>query len=653
MSAIAGIMNVDEEPIDIATLQRMKTLLTPYGRDAQNILNHGSIALIRTLLRITHEDFLDHQPLVDRSSGISLVFDGRIDNRDELCHKFGISSNEASLQSDSELVLKACIRWDTNAVKHLLGDFAFACWQAPQRRLWLARDPIGMRPLFWHRQASFVAFATMPKALFAIPGVPRALCEEWLHDYLCLLPMVGATSMFKDIYRVEPGQVAIFDTQRTSLVRYHSYDSNYVISLPSDNDYLDAFNEQLNNAIARRLRSHGAIASHLSSGFDSSTVTALAATQLLEKDSRLLAYTSVPREGFDGPVPKGKHADEGPGARALADRFPNIDHFLIRIGDTSPIESLHADTEMMDRGILNPCNMVWAKAIQDHASSQGAKVLLSGQMGNATISYDGLEYLPELLSSGHFKVLLSQVLAIKSLHPNITWKAVIATTIAPFFPPSLWRIYQRVRGNYSKLTSYSAISPAFMERIGTQVRAKRLNFDLTYTMPWANGRRKRIAMLTKRCNGEYFAAANIAGLEIRDPTADLRLVEFCLSLPTHLYLRDGTTKWLLRHLMRYVLPPQILDTSTKGLQSADWYEATSRDLPLIREEISSLQAHAHAPDYLDLTALKHLVDNWPSSGWDNPEIDDLYRIKLLRGLSVGSFIQYAEPSNLLTIQKDE
>ncbi|BBI65041.1 hypothetical protein HSBAA_63470 [Vreelandella sulfidaeris] len=146
MSAIAGLIHLDASTVDRDTLQRMQTLLTPYGRDAQHSWHLQNVGLTRTLLRTTPEDSLDQQPLWRGTEKLALVFDGRIDNRDELCEKLGIGTEQAALMADSELVYQACLRWETATPKHLLGDFAIACWQPQRQRLWLARDPLGMRP---------------------------------------------------------------------------------------------------------------------------------------------------------------------------------------------------------------------------------------------------------------------------------------------------------------------------------------------------------------------------------------------------------------------------------------------------------------------------------------------------------------------------
>ena len=232
MTAIAGLIRFDNAPIDRTILDRMVDLLQPYGRDAQHTYFDPHAAFLRTLLRITPEDSLDRQPLWHAESRTMCLFDGRLDYREELAHDLGITPADLRLMADSEVALHASLRWDVECVDRLLGDFALACWQPQVRRLWLARDPLGTRPLYWHRKDDYFAFATLPKALFAIPGVEKAICEARLHDHLCLLPWIGPGSFFKDIFRVEPGQILILDGERISTRRYHRWDPDRELPPP-------------------------------------------------------------------------------------------------------------------------------------------------------------------------------------------------------------------------------------------------------------------------------------------------------------------------------------------------------------------------------------------------------------------------------------
>ena len=643
MSAIAGIIQFNDRTLDKSALERMQNLLKPYGRDAQHSRARSDGGLLHTQLRITPEDAFDQQPLLDTASQTLLVFDGRLDNRRELAGALGIHANELKLMADSQLALKACLHWDTSAPAHLLGDFTLACWQPARKRLWLARDQLGMRPLFWHRQRDFFAFATMPKALFAIPGVPRALCEERLADFIALLPMTGQESLFKDIYRVEPGYVLIVENGQTRQQQYHQFDTEGELHLPRDEDYLEAFGECLEQAVACRLRSSGGIASHLSSGFDSSTVTAIAARQLAPANKGLTAYTAAPREGFNGPVPRGRYADESAGAAALAARFSNIEHVILRNNRQSPFTDLPQDIEDQDRAPINPLNRVWINNIELAAAQHGAKVLLTGQMGNMTISYDGTPYLAELARRGHWLRWLREARALQDRGRR--WRSLLAHSIGPYFPPWLWEGVQQLRGKGpGKLSSYAAISPEFASRMNCTKRARQNGWDLSYR-PWADGRKMRIAVLQRVDLGEYQACTNTHGLEVRDPTVDTRLIQLCLSIPGHQYLRNGEDRWLLRRLMRDVLPPEILHVRGKGLQAADWYEGMGDAMEEMRDTLTKMIAQGEVDKYLNLQDLQQLLDNWPVDGWHRQDVTHNFQLKLSRGLAVGEFIQYVENNN--------
>lgn len=645
MSAIAGLIHLDTSAVDRNTLQRMQTLLTPYGSDAQHSWHQQNAGLTRTLLRITPEDSLDQQPLWRAANKLAVVFDGRIDNRDELCEQLKIEPPQAALMADSELVYHACLRWGTEAPKHLLGDFALACWEPRFQRLWLARDPLGMRPLYWHQQDNVLAFATMPKALFAIPGLTKAISEEQLHDYLCLIPMTGPETLYENVYRIEAGQVAVFENGQVNTHFYHRFDPDYELKLESDEAYVDAFRDQLNQAVSRRLRSNGPIGAELSSGLDSSTVTATAAELLAERHQSLTAFTAVPREGFDGPVLRGRHADESVGASAVVKRFSNIEHTLIRTGDTTPLDQLQEVVEMLDRPPFNICNMGWWIAIRKNASQRGIKVLLTGSMGNFSISYEGYPYLARLLRKGRWITLYRVCKELIQHQPKLKWRNFLRPCLAPLWPNVIWRMREAARGRVLALTNYSAISPAWSKQLDTQQRAKQAGADTSFQPSW-QGRRQRIQSIYMTENGDYNALANTFGIEMRDPTADVRLIEFCLAIPESQYVGGGQFKWLLMRLMKNVLPPEILEIKTRGLQSADWYEQLDNAMPQIREELEKLKAHGSASDYLDIESLEKSLDEWSShSGLDTQEAALRYRTKMLRGLSVGRFVRYADEQN--------
>jgi asparagine synthase (glutamine-hydrolysing) len=644
MSAIAGLVTLDGLSIDRTIVERLIGLIKPYGSDAQNCLRQGSVALCRALFRTTPEDYFDQQPLIHVESGTFVVFDGRIDNRDELARALELTREQANLMADSALVLRACVKWDDAAAARLLGDFALACWQPSRRRLWLARDPIGFRPLFWYRNESIFAFATVPKAIFAIPGIERQISEEALHDFLCLIPPVGAGTFFKGISRVEPGQVLFLDDGIVTSRYYHRFVSTGELRLKRDEDYVEALREQVNRAVACRLRSNGPIATELSSGLDSSTVAAFAARHLAVSDRRLIAYTAVPKAGFHGRVGAEWHADEGPGARAVAARFGNIDHVLIESDDTTPVDHLRETIEHMDRAPLNICNNVWVTRIRADAVRRGARVLLNGGFGNMTLSYEGLTLLPFLLRRGRFLSYYREIKGLKREFPSCSWRMLVRFSLAPFMPDRVWRALEARAGRELKLEDYSPVNASFSARMRAKDRARRAGHELSLRPP-ADGKKHRISMMMFADIGEYSAAANAMGIEVRDPTADVRLIEFCLSLPENQFLRDGKKRWLIRRLVADLLPPEVLDVRTRGLQAANWYEAAGAGMSKMREVFAGLETHESVGDYIDLKAMREALDSWPEAGWEQFSVDAKYRLKLLRGISAGSFIRYVEDDN--------
>ncbi|NWH03401.1 asparagine synthetase B family protein [Desulfobacter latus] len=645
MTAIAGIIYFDKKPVDPGVLERMKNILEPYGRDAQHIWKEPGAGVLRMLSRITPEDAMDEQPLISADGNRVVVFDGRIDNRDELADKLDITPRQSRIMADSAFALKAFERWDNACLDYLLGDFAFAVWNRQSRRLFLARDPLGLRPLYWHKTNRFFAFATLSKGLFAIPDVPRQLCEARMADYLALLPMKGPESFYQDIYRIEPGHFLILENGSVRTHRYHAFDPEHRIHLKNDDDYVAAARELLDKAVFCRLRSTGGVASHLSSGLDSSTVTATAARLLETQGKRLTAFTSVPREGFDGPVPKGRHGDEGPPAAALAAKFSNIDHILFRPENRTPVDGLHEKVETLDRAPLNLCNHVWIEGIQADAARRGARVLLTGQMGNMTISYDGRPRLPNLLRRGQFLEWLKEVHAM-ALHTDTRLRGAMMQSLGPFLPVPFWRAFNAWKGRGSgSLHDYTAIHPDLINRTHLHDRACQAGWDLSYR-PWADGWRMRTAVIYRMDPGDYLSACvGGDGIEMRDPTSDLRLLTYCLAIPEDQYFKNGQSRRLLHRLIGHILPPEILQAKTKGLQAVDWYEGATAGRDEIKAWLDRLESTTEVPRYLDLKRMRTLVENWPQKGWAQDNIVKTYRLCLLRGLSVGAFIHYVEGGN--------
>jgi asparagine synthase (glutamine-hydrolysing) len=644
MSTIAGIIRRQGDAVSQDDTERLLQALAIYRPEVSRAWRRNQAALVSSLRRFTPEDVFDRQPLNHGGNKPVLVFSGRLDNRDELAQKLQIPAAQVRNMADSALVLSAHEAWGEESPRHLLGDFAFAVWSPLTECLFLARDPMGMRPLYWHQGQGFFAFASAAQALHALPQIPRELDEERLAEYLALIPWVGPATCFLGIQRLEPGHSLIMQNGSVRTTCYHRFSAERRIELPRDEDYVEAFRAHLEAAVRCRLRARGEIGAHLSSGFDSSTVCAVTAPMLAERNRKLLAFTHVPREGFDGPTPRGRHANEGPAAAALAARHPNMDHILIR-SDERHLSELDRHSQHSSRPLLNPSNALWISAIRNEAVARGARVVLTGQWGNMGLSFDGRMLLPALLRQGRPWAWLRESHALYR-QGVMNGKSILSQSLGPFMPEWLWsRLSRQRRGDLSGLFRLSALHPDVAHALDIRARAEKGKLRLSYR-PWHDGRAARLMVLYRVDLGDsYLDTLAQAGVVERDPTADVRLLEFCLAIPENQFLRNGQMRWLLHRAYGDRLPPEILHARSKGLQSADWYETASRERKEMAAELDRLEASPTAARLLDLKSMRQAVDHWPTTGWTRQEVISEYKLKLLRGLSVGMFIRKMEGGN--------
>jgi asparagine synthase (glutamine-hydrolysing) len=277
MTALAGLWRFDGRPDAADGCARMLAAQELYGLHAGAQWSEGGgVALGRRLMRVLPEDAFDRQPLIGGDGRHVLIADIRLDNRDELIETLQIATAQASSLCDAAILLAAIERWDESCLEHLVGDYAFALWDGPRQRLLLARDPLGQRPLHYHRGNGFFAFASMPKGLHALPELPYALNEERIAEFLVLMPEAGTQSFFHGIERVEPGHVVTV-TPSSLAARRHWQPSRRRIVLRRPEDYSEALRDLLDEAVRCRLRGAKDVGAHLSGGFDSAAVASTAA----------------------------------------------------------------------------------------------------------------------------------------------------------------------------------------------------------------------------------------------------------------------------------------------------------------------------------------------------------------------------------------
>lgn len=289
MSGIVGIINLDGAPVDRSLLHRMTQFMAYRGPDAQEVWIDGRVGFGHTLLRTTRESAREQQPY-SLDGQVWITADARVDGRTELVRKLAAKGRrDLGGATDVALILHAYHVWGEDCVQHLLGDFAFAIWDGPKRRLWCARDHFGVKLFYYVQVANCLVFSNTLNCVRSHPAVTDDLNELAIGDFLLFghNPEVSTTT-FADIQRLPAGHELTFSDGTLRIDRYWSLSRDgQIIRYKHAGDYVDHFKELLREAVGDRLRTDR-VAIFMSGGLDS---PALAATAC-----ELRARHSVPVE---------------------------------------------------------------------------------------------------------------------------------------------------------------------------------------------------------------------------------------------------------------------------------------------------------------------------------------------------------------------
>jgi len=647
MTAIYGLWRFDGGDVAM-DVRRMDRALARYGNgDHETWSADSALTLGRRLHRSLPEDRFP-APLATGGRYV-VAGDVRLTEREDLARQLNLGGEEVARMSDAELAALAVEAWNEQAFDRIYGAFAIAAWDVQEQRLILARDHLGQKPLFFHFGERFFAFASMPAGLQAMPEVPRGADMSSIERFLALENPSPGKSHYEGIARIMPGHYAVVTSAGHTETRYWKPDLT-PLRLPSSEDYVNALAKHLDDAVAAALRGVEAeVGAHLSSGFDSTAVATAAALQLVSRGGKVVAYTAAPREGCDKALPD-RVADESVFARSTASMHSNMKHVVIR-SDRTPMANLSRTGSIYGLPVFNICNETWYDAINDDAAGRGISIMLEASMGNATISENGMLALPELLRSGRipswFKLALALVRKGFAGWPEIIWKS-----LNPWIPNGLYRWLMERR--FGPLVSPSRFSALKREHLRAAVlnAAKESPISKSqerssrgWTRPTGKSLDNRLISLavddigapSKGRLGEW-------KIDYRDPTADRRLVEFSLRVPTEQLIYGGEPRALLKKVLADRAPPEVLNNRSRGYQAADWHEWLGRARQDVINEISLIEASKPMAEILDIERLKALVDHWPETGskiWTGYDATIDYRCCLLRAISAASFARQA------------
>jgi asparagine synthase (glutamine-hydrolysing) len=544
--------------------------------------------------------------------------------------------------SDGHLISLAFDRWGEELCQHLQGDWALAAWDARERRLLLARDACGNATLYFYEGKGFIAFASSLKTLLAIPGVVKEpdrlrlaqVLVSWQHDaeltaYKGFRRLVGAHAM------------AIDAAGRTRTWRHWSPEGRELLSLRNDQEYEEAFLEHYTRAVQSCLRSQKPVAATLSGGRDSGSVVAMAAPLLASQGRSLTAYTSVPCLAADGAGDR-RVGDEWELAHTTAVMAgANVQHIPIDAAEYTVLQGIEHILDIHDGPSHAAGNHYWLQAVTEAAARNGAGVVLTGQMGNATVSWSGSGSALLALLQGHSNTALRLLLHAE---PN-PWLTLKRQVLKPLLTPGL-RAYRRLKSpGSSPWRAYSALNPRMASQLDLDGRMRTAGFDPTFTFSPLEDTHLRFFWPGFSIGTGFWSELGARhSISFLDPTFNLPLVEFILRVPDDQFRRRGQSSWLMRRAFRNRLPEAVLNGRRKGLQAADVGHRILRELPSFRECLDSLDRLPEDQESLDMQLLRRSLEDLVAKV--DPDTTARAGQILLRGLGVGLFLRHLVDSRM-------
>lgn len=551
MSAIAGIISLDGGPADSRILEAMLDRLEHRGPDRRGAWVDGPAALGHLALWTTPESTIEQLPMRDPGSGAMITGDARLDNRDDLIQSMGL----ASATPDCALILAAYQKWGEACVEHFLGDFAFAIWDARIRKLFCARDHMGVKPFYYACVPErFFVFATEIKAVLGVPGVSDAINERRVADAFVHLINDPAATYYTHVLRL-PAAHCLTLTDEATLRRYWRLNPDRELRLGSDEEYAEGFRERFVRAVDCRLRSSHPVGSMLSGGLDSSSVACVARDLLRAAGKpRLNTFSAV----FD----EVSQCDERPYIQTVLDQG-HCDPDFITLDSLSPLIDSQSIMWHLDEP-LSASNLYLSWSAYGHAQQRGVRVILDGFDGDTTVSH-GSGRLLELARARRWLDLAAELRGGARNFGGNFWLDSWGRWIWKHHPAprAIARAWRGAVRRMSPSRPSAAVGPDAAEIINPDLSAKLGLREIIRqgTPPMKDERDRHFRILEReimsKCAELFAHASGAFEVEVRLPFMDVPLIEYCLSLPSEQKVRRGYTRYVMRGGMKGILPEKI------------------------------------------------------------------------------------------------
>lgn len=584
----------------------------------------------------------DQPPHHKGTDGALTVLVGRLHERKDVARKLSLPDDA----NDAALYAAAFDAFGEGCDAHLIGDYAALRYHPEHRTLRLARSPMSMQPVHVWRDGHSVVAASLPQSLIAM-GLASKVNARKLEDSLLLNFRNAAESWYDGAHRVAAGTVERHDREGAQVSRFWSVGQVPDVSLPRDEDYVEALDALFRRAIKAEAADVSRPAVMLSGGLDSQCVASYLA-QANGSQQPILSYTSVPQEGWTEPHKPYSFGDERAHVEALAAHYPQIRLHFVTAQERSFGDELDEMIRLGGWPMRNESNLHWIHAACVLAADAGCDAMFSGAAGNATFSYDGATGYATWLRQGRLAKLLQELRQHTGDQRRIGRK-FLSLAALPHVPLKLQkRIKNRHADGSDLFVTWCPMRETYAQEHGVLERARQQGFDPEFLATSSSREWRQWAFADLLSEGpEIELAFHLRyGFPTRDPTMFQPLAEFTIGTPDDQFLRNGETRWLARRLLKGRIPEAVRQETRMGRQSPDWALRFARERGALLAAIDQLRDDSQLSDVLDLDRLSQDMATWNGE----EDIPGVWKRKIHAGvgraLSTARFVRYVERRNV-------
>lgn len=643
MSAITGILNNNNSVIPTEFKEILEDTLSVFPSDNIHYWCSNKIFIGCHMQWITTESINEKVPYYYSEWGLAITADAIIDNRKELLDLLHVQVHLRNSITDSQLILLGYQKWGEEVSKHLVGDFAFVIWDEKNQKLFASRDFSGSRTLYYNLKNNMFSFCTIMQPLLRLPYMDHSINEDWLAQYIAISSVIDvvdtSSTIFKDIQQLPPSHNLTFHNNKLTLNRYSNLYDLKKRNYKNKYDYVEEFIDIFNEAVNCRLRTFKNVGAHLSGGLDSGAVVSVAQGLLNKKKENLHTFSYIPPNDFkDFSQSKFRIANEKPFIESTINHIPNLKESFLHFENDCPYNQIDDFLDIMESPYKFFENSIWLKGIYEQAAKKGIGVLLNGGRGNLSISWGpALEYYGLLLKKFNWRKL-NKELTFYSRNMQVQKSEVMPYVLKFAFP--------YIKSPIKSEQPLSLIDPNFAEKTGVydKLEGYKLHYNASKLPNIFEERRKHFGELY-HWNATNTLSTKLSlryGLWKRDPTNDLRVVKFCLSVPDEECVENGLDRALIRKALKGKLPDDIrLNQLYKGVQGVDWVHRMRKSWPAFINELENMKKSGVIFKYLNKEIVEVSINKIREGPIAQKAIDPYYRIAV-RSLIINRFISRIE-----------